>query len=100
MSVNIAYTGQRFSTKKHRQYVKDVYNQLPDLILPDFPLSLYYEFGLSNKRADLDNCIKILQDVFQSRYGFDDCNIYKIIAVKIDVAKGQEYIKFDITHFQ
>jgi len=100
LSVNKAYSGRKIRTKVHIQYAKDVYNQLPDIKLPDFPLSIYYEFGLSNKRSDLDNCIKIFQDVLQRRYGFDDCNIYHFVAVKIDVAKGFEYIKFDIQHFE
>ena len=100
LSVNKAYLGRKFKTKEHRQYAKDVYNQLPDIKLPAFPLSIYYEFGLSSKRSDLDNCIKIFQDVLQSRYSFDDCKIYHFVAVKVDVAKGFEYIKFDIQHFE
>ena len=100
LSVNVCYQGRRFKNKAYKQYEHDVLSQLKPMRLPEIPFSVYYEFGLSSKNADLDNHIKCFQDILQTFYHFNDKNIYNIVAVKIDVAKTKEYIKFDIQHFE
>jgi len=60
-------------------------------------LSLHLRFGLSSKNADIDNPVKPFVDCLQKRYGFNDRQIYRLTVEKIDVAKGQEFIEFDIT---
>jgi len=69
---------------------------LPKLKVPEGKLKVYYEFGLSSKNADGDNCIKQFQDIISKKYGFNDKQIYDWRVKKVDTKKGGEYIKFEI----
>ena len=96
LSVNEAWQGRRFKTKKYEAFEYEFMFKLRPLELPDPPYSIYYEFGLSNVLSDWDNPIKPTQDVLQKKYGFNDKNIFEAIVKKVKVAKGEEYIKFEI----
>lgn len=99
MSVNLAWQGKRFKTKQYSQYRLDVMWLLPAVCvadIPEGPLSVYYEFGFSNKLADWDNPIKPFQDILQDKYGFNDSRIMEAHVKKVIVKKGEEYIKFEI----
>jgi Holliday junction resolvase RusA-like endonuclease len=54
----------------------------------------------SNKRSDIDNFIKPFLDILQTKYGFDDKQIYKLSVVKEIVAKGNEGITFKIDNLE
>lgn len=54
----------------------------------------------SNKRSDIDNCLKPFIDVLQKRYGFDDNRIYRIRITKVIVPKGSENIAFRLLPFK
>ena len=97
MSVNEAWQGKRYKSKKYKAYEKHVYHLLPRLKIPDGPLKVYYEFGFSSKLSDYDNPIKPLQDILQFKYAFDDNRIFEATIRKVKVAKGDEYIKFEIS---
>jgi len=60
-------------------------------------LSLHLRFGLSSKNADIDNPVKPFVDCLQKRYRFNDRQIYRLTVEKVDVAKCQEFIEFEIT---
>lgn len=97
LSVNEAWQGKRYKTPAHKRYRADLHLLLPPkLDIPEGKLVISFEFGLSNKRADYDNIIKPLQDQIATKYGFDDSRIYSAIIRKVDVKKGQEYVKFNI----
>ena len=96
LSVNSCYQGKRFKNQVHKDYVKEVMSQLPIKFIGMPPYKLIIEFGLSSKLQDLDNCIKVFQDCLTVKYNFNDREIYEIQANKFNVAKGEEYIKFDI----
>jgi Holliday junction resolvase RusA-like endonuclease len=96
LSVNSCYQGKRFKNQLHKDYVKEVMSQLPIKFIGIPPYKLVIEFGLSSKLQDLDNCIKVFQDCLTVKYNFNDREIYEIQAVKYNVPKGNEYIKFDI----
>lgn len=59
-------------------------------------LSLFLRFGLSSKNADVDNPVKPFVDCLQKKYVFNDRQIYRLTVEKVDVAKGQEFIEFEI----
>jgi len=59
-------------------------------------LSLFLRFGLSSKNADIDNPVKPFVDCLQKRYGFNDRHIYRLVVEKVDVAKGDEFIEFEL----
>ena len=98
ISVNDAWKGQRFKTPKYKQFERDMLFLLPRIELPKPPYEIFYEFGFSTNAADLDNPVKMCQDVICKKYGFNDNLIHKIHIEKVIVPKGKEYLKFDIFH--
>ncbi len=96
LSVNSCYQGKRFKNQTHKEYVSEVMMQLPIFFIGRPPYKLILEFGLSSKLQDLDNCIKVFQDCLTVKYNFNDRDVYQLEAVKLNVKKGEEYIKFDI----
>ena len=96
LSVNEAWQGKRFKTKKYKQYERDVLLMLPKVKINDVPMMLAINFGFSNKMSDIDNPVKCFVDCLQKKYGFNDRNIHRMILVKEFVKKGDEYIEFNI----
>ncbi len=100
LSVNDCWQGKRFKTKKYKEYEKILLVMLPTIELPKPPYKVYYEFGFSSASSDLDNPIKPLQDILQKKYGFDDKNIFEMVAKRVKVKKGEEYLVFKIESVQ
>ncbi len=100
LSVNSCYQGKRFKNQVHKDYVRDVLSQLPIKFIGRPPYKLILEFGLSSKLQDLDNCIKVFQDCLTVKYDFNDRDIYEIQATKLNVEKGNEFIKFNIVELK
>lgn len=96
LSVNECWQGKRYKTDKYSNYEDAMLNCLKPINIPEPPLRLYYEFGFSSKLADLDNCVKPLQDILQKRYSFNDKEIFEMTVVKKIVPKGSEYLQFKI----
>jgi Holliday junction resolvase RusA-like endonuclease len=97
LSVNSAFKGRRFKTKEYDVFIKSVLFMLPKLKISDKDdLKLFVTFGYSSKTSDLDNGLKTFIDCLVKKYGFDDRNIYEIVAKKKIVKKGEEYIEFNI----
>lgn len=100
LSVNEAWKGTRLKSVKYKQYQHKLTLLLPSKIdIPKGKLTIFLEFGLSSKLSDWDNPIKQFQDILCKKYGIDDRNIYKGIVEKVDVKKGEEYIKFKIESY-
>lgn len=96
LSVNKAYRGRRFATKDLQEYKKEIMWQLPKIIIPKGKLQVEYTFGCSSKGSDGDNLVKAFQDCLAEFYGFNDNKIYRWIVEKIDIKKGEEFIKWEI----
>ena len=45
---------------------------LPKIDLPPAPYVVEIEYGFSNKAADIDNPTKLVQDLLQKKYNFND----------------------------
>lgn len=61
MSVNEAWQGKRFKTRKYKQYEKACLFVLPKKIdIPDGPLKVSLVFGFSSKLSDADNPSQML----------------------------------------
>jgi Holliday junction resolvase RusA-like endonuclease len=80
ISVNDCWQGKRFKTSKYKKYERDLLLMLPIVELPSPPYKVYYEFGFSSASSDLDNPIKPLQDILQKKYGFNDKDIFEMVA--------------------
>jgi len=96
LSVNQAWQGKRYKTPKYNKYINDVLIQLRPLKVDSGKLEVNLMFGLSSKNSDVDNPVKCFVDCLQKKYGFNDKQIYKLTADKVDVKKGCEFIEFEI----
>ena len=96
LSVNEAWQGKRFKSKKYVAYSRSVLAMLPKLRMPERPYKISYEFGFSNKASDIDNPVKPLQDLLCQKYGFNDRDIFQVNIRKVIVRKGCEYVSFRI----
>jgi Holliday junction resolvase RusA-like endonuclease len=59
-------------------------------------LRVEFFFGFSNSASDLDNPVKLLMDIAQKKYGFNDKNVFELNVRKCLVKKGQEFIQMGI----
>ena len=96
LSVNRAWQGKRFKTVEYKNYEVGVMWMLPVIKIPEPPFRVNYEFGFSSKNSDIDNPVKLITDILQKKYGFNDKDIYELNIKKKIVKKGSEYIKFEI----
>jgi Holliday junction resolvase RusA-like endonuclease len=96
LSVNQAWQGKRFKTKKYAKYERDVLLMLPKLSKLEPPFEVALEFGFSNVASDIDNPIKPILDIIQKKYGINDKDIYELKIKKTVVPKKSDYIKFSI----
>lgn len=99
LSVNEAFRGRKFKTEKYIEFQQEMLLKLPKIDILEGKLEIYYKIGFSSKGSDLDNALKQLNDCLQKKYKFNDNLIYKIIAEKEIVKKGQEFIEFKICQF-
>jgi len=72
LSVNEAWQGKRFRTKKYKVYTLNILMILPAMTVPEGELELYLKFGFSNSASDFDNPVKCFVDCLQKKYGFND----------------------------
>lgn len=97
LSVNQAFKGRRFKTDAYKSYCIELSYLLPNKIdIPAPPFEIYFKFGLSSVNADGDNPVKPTQDIIAKKYGFNDKLIKRWVIEVENVAKGSEYIEFNI----
>lgn len=96
LSVNQAWKGTRYKTDKYKRFEFTVLLMLPKLKLPEPPYKLSLVFGFSNNASDLDNPVKMFQDIMAKKYGFNDKQIVELNIKKEIVKKGAEFIWFNI----
>lgn len=84
--------------QNYKKFKHDIHYLLPSVYpIPKGKLIAYFIFGVSSKNFDCDNAIKQSQDCIANKYDFNDKRIYRIIADKVDVKKGSEFISFAIS---
>jgi Holliday junction resolvase RusA-like endonuclease len=100
LSVNEAWQGKRFKTKKYLMYEKNVLLLLPKFAPKFDRYEVIITLGISNINQDIDNPLKPILDIMQKKYGFNDRQIYKIEVTKEIVKKGNEYFKIVLKEFK
>ena len=100
LTTNHAYRGRHFKTPALIAFQTEVSYLLPKMKVPAGKLKVKYEFGVSSKLADYDNCVKAFQDCLSQKYGFNDNRIYRAEITKKDVPSGKEYIKYQIETYR
>lgn len=96
-SANRMHYGKKTDTVDYRTFRDELLETLPDIEIPEGMIRIKLLACFSTKNADLDNVLKPLLDVLQKRYKFNDSKVYRIVAQKQTVPKGQECLKFQIT---
>lgn len=97
MSVNLAWQGKRFKTPAYKEYEKGMLLNMPRATIEkDQMLRVEFFFGFSNKASDLDNPVKLLMDIAQKKYGFNDKMVFEFNVRKCIVKKGEEFIQMGI----
>jgi hypothetical protein len=101
LSVNDVWKGKRYKTDAYKAFERKLMLILPKKIdLPEPPFEIHLRWGFSCSSSDWDNPIKPFQDVLQKKYKFNDKLIKKGIVEAVSVPKGQEFIEFNIIHFE
>lgn len=97
LSVNEAWQGKRFKTPAYKRYEEAMLLLMPKgKVEPDQMLRIEFFFGFSNKASDLDNPVKLLMDIAQKKYGFNDKMVFELNVRKCIVKKGEEFIHMGI----
>lgn len=97
LSVNLAWKGQRFKTPFYKSFEKSCLYLLPKMPIPDGNLCIEYRFGFSNPAQDVDGPVKMVTDILQKKFGFNDNRVYRMVLEKEVVPKGKEFIEIKIT---
>ena len=98
LSVNKAWQGKRFKTKEYSNYEKECLLLLPAMkVSCEACLKIELLLYFSNKSSDIDNPVKLILDILQKKYGFNDSQIWILFVTKIIVTKGKECFEFRIT---
>jgi Holliday junction resolvase RusA-like endonuclease len=79
LSTNEAWKGRRFKTDKYKQFERDVLFMLPKLkgSIPDL-IAIDLHFGFTSLASDIDNPIKMILDILQKKYLFNDSRIFEL----------------------
>ena len=97
LSVNKAWQGKRYKTQEYKKFERDVLLMIPKTkqAIPEM-IRIEFFFGFSSPLADLDNPVKLMLDILQKKYGFNDKNVFELNVRKCIVPKGKEFIDFGI----
>ena len=97
LSVNETWQGKRFKTPIYKSYEETILLSMPKAKIEiEQMLRIEFFFGFSNKASDLDNPVKLLLDIAQKKYGFNDKNVFELNVRKCIVKKGEEFIQMGI----
>lgn len=98
ISVNEAFQGRRFKTKKCKEFEESFLKVAPRKEMITGLVEIQYEFYVKNhKQADYDNLVKITQDMLvKCGYIEDDRMVYKAVIWKIP--SKNEVIKITISN--
>jgi len=91
ISINIAFQGRRFKTKKAKDFEQELFYILPKKNMIKGWVEINYKLYLKNwKMTDGDNCIKIMQDTLVKKgYIEDDRKIMRYVIEKIPSEKDR-----------
>jgi len=99
LSVNKAWKGKRFKTTSYKNYEKALLFSLPPYPIPKGFLSIRFCFGFSSILSDFDNPVKLITDILQKKYKFNDKLIRHCVIQVYIVEKGNEYFNFNISPY-
>lgn len=101
ISTNRLWGGKKWLTDEGKRFKRDatLLIKAKQLKLKNYhkteTLTIHFRFGLS-RDMDVSNAIKALEDCVADALGIDDIIFRGLTATKEKVAKGKEFIAFDI----
>ena len=100
ISINEAFQGRRFKTKKYKDYEDSFLLLAPKRKMLKGKIEIEYKFYLKNHKAsDYDNLIKVTQDLLvKCGYIQDDRFIYKATIYKIP--SDENYIEIKLKNIK
>jgi Holliday junction resolvase RusA-like endonuclease len=96
LSVNSAWKGRRYKSDLYKSYEKKILLMLPAKVYIPEMMRIEFVFGFSSKASDLDNPVKMILDIMQKRFKFNDSRVWEMEIQKKIVPKGEEYMKINI----
>ena len=97
LSVNQAWKGRRFKTPKYTKFERDLGYLLPKLEVPKGKLRILFVFYFKNSLSDIDNPLKMVLDIMQKKYNFNDKDIYKLeVEKRISENEGFEFNIYEL----
>lgn len=99
LSINQAFQGQRYKTPECKHYEECLWYLLPKKTIIKGKIHILYRFFLKNHaRMDIDNLVKVLQDMIVKKgYIEDDRLIYRMVVEK--VPSKSDKIQIEIKEF-
>ena len=106
-SQNRVKTGRSFKTSAAKDWEMAFWLLLKKhapvrkISLPSGDLELHFLFGFSSRNADVDNPVKIAQDILCKHMGFKNDNRVRAISVRsTPVKKGDEFLSFAFCRYR
>jgi Holliday junction resolvase RusA-like endonuclease len=96
LSVNEAWQGRRFKTDAYKRYERNALILLPAKIDIHEMIRIDITYYFSSKASDLDNPTKLILDILQKKYKFNDSRVWELHLYKKIVAKGSERMEIII----
>lgn len=80
ISINYAFQGRRFKTKKCKEYEASLWYRLPKKPMITGDVEVFFDFFLVNyKKTDISNLVKVTEDIIvKKKYIEDDRKIVKM----------------------
>ena len=99
---NMTYRNKAIKQKCYVEFQNEVRDCMMGCKWPfeDHPITIKVTAAFSTRAADLDNILKPLLDTYQGIFKeFNDNKVYKIIANKTIVDKGNEFLEVNVERF-
>lgn len=100
LSVNKAWKGKRYKTSAYKAYEKELTLKLRmehKRMFEHKDIHLLLTFFFSTKAADIDNPIKMTQDILSKKYNFNDNCVMDLTVCKRRCEKGRERLLIHAT---
>ena len=103
ISTNLIWGGRKWLTKEAKEFKKFMIasiqvKRIKLLHDEEGPLAIHFRFGIWRDK-DVTNCLKLCEDAICEALGIDDIVFQGVTATKEKVAKGEEFLAFDISAY-
>lgn len=101
-SANKMYTGRKRKSIYYKQFIREVLTSLEDdarSVPRSGMLRVCFVFNVENIAADVDNMVKPMLDILQTKYGFNDRQVFSLVVDKYLVDADEVGIYYEIKKY-